>query len=83
MLSFLVGIKAQILAMFTASKAIEFVAEKTCDILIGGVTDKIRNRRERCAVKKVYKQTMAEFANDTSIYDNDAKYCTARADNLV
>jgi hypothetical protein len=78
MLSIWIWIKAHLLTIFTGAKAIEFVADKTCDILMGAVTDKIRNGRERRAVKKVYKQTMAEFANDTSIYDRNAKYCTAR-----
>ena len=66
------------LVLFTASKVVDLFADKTCDILIGTVTDNIRNRKERRAVKKVYKATMKEFANDPTIYDKDAEYCSAR-----
>lgn len=78
MLSILVWIKTHILVLFTASKVVDLFADKTCDILIGTVTDNIRNRKERRAVKKVYKATMKEFANDPTIYDKDAEYCSAR-----
>lgn len=67
-----------ILAFFTASKVVELLADKTCDILLGTVTERIRNGRERRAVKKVYKEAMKEFRNDTAIYDKDAEYCSAR-----
>ena len=78
MISIFIWIKTHILVLFTASKIVDFLADKTCDILIGTVTDKIRNRKERCAVKRVYKETMKEFANDPAIYDKDAKYCSDR-----
>lgn len=78
MLSMLIWIRTHLLAIFTVSKVVEFIADKTCDIMFGTVTEKVRNGRERRAVKKVYKETMKEFKNDPSIYDKDAKYCSAR-----
>ncbi len=78
MFSILVWIKTHLLAFFTVSKTVELLVDKTCDIMFGTVTEKIRNGRERRAVKKVYKETMKEFKNDSSIYDKDAEYCSAR-----
>lgn len=78
MLSILVWIKTHLVAIFTASKVVELLVDKTCDIMFGTVTEKIRNGREKRAVKKVYKETMKEFKNDSSIYDKDAKYCSTR-----
>lgn len=78
MLGILVWIKTHLLAYFTKTKAVELLAGMTCDILLGAVTKKIINVRERRVVKKVYKETMKEFHNDPAIYDKDAKYCSAR-----
>lgn len=78
MISIFVWIKAHILALIASKKAMEFLVDKTCDILLGTITERIRNGREKRAVKKVYRETMKEFANDPAIYDKDAKYCSAR-----
>lgn len=78
MLSILVWIKTHLLTFFASSTAAEFLAGKTCDLLLGTVTERVRNGKERRAVKKIYKQTMKEFANDPAIYDKNADFCDAR-----
>lgn len=78
MISIFIWIKAHVLALIASSEGKAYLAGKTCDIMLGLITNKIRNGKERRAVKKVYKETMKEFANDPAIYDKDAKYCSVR-----